>query len=137
MALWTNAAVIAAIKPFYIREPWEIISRQYIGIRTRDLNNWALNSHIRVQVIFIEPSPLVWGESSVAHSTSTTRDRVLGSARGLRFIDLSLTPSVFLRILKFSTLCKFDFHAKIWAVERLNFSLWLGRIGNHFFRNWN
>ena len=32
--------------------------------------------------------------------------------------------------------CKFDFHAKIWAVEWLNISLWLGRMGNHFLRNW-
>ena len=31
---------------------------------------------------------------------------------------------------------KFDFHAKIWAVKQLNISLWLGRMGNHFLRNW-
>ena len=31
---------------------------------------------------------------------------------------------------------KFDFHAKIRAVEWLNISLWLGRMGNHFLRNW-
>ena len=35
------------------------------------------------------------------------------SARGLRFVDLNLTPRVFLRVLRFSSLCKFDFHAKI------------------------
>ena len=44
-------------------------------------------------------------------------------ARGLRFVDLNLTLRVFLRVLWFSSLCKFDFHAKIWAVERLNISL--------------
>ena len=58
------------------------------------------------------------------------------SARGMRFVDLNLTPRVFLRVFRFSSLCKFDFHAKIWAVERLNISLWLGRMGNHFLRNW-
>ena len=58
------------------------------------------------------------------------------SACGLRFVDLNLTPRVFLRVLQFSSLCKFDFHAKIWAVERLNINLWLGRMGNHFLRNW-
>ena len=35
------------------------------------------------------------------------------AARGLRFVDLNLTPRVFLRVLRFSSLCKFDFHAKI------------------------
>ena len=35
------------------------------------------------------------------------------SARGLRFVDLNLTPRVFLRLLRFSSLWKFDFHAKI------------------------
>ena len=54
------------------------------------------------------------------------------SACGLRFVDLNLTPRIFLRVLRFSSLCKFDFHAMIWAVERLNISLWLGRTGNHF-----
>ena len=58
------------------------------------------------------------------------------SARGLRFVDLNLTPRVFLRVLQISSLCKFDFHAKIWAVERLNINLWLGRMSNHFLRNW-
>ena len=28
---------------------------------------------------------------------------------------------------------KFDFHAKIWAVEQLNVSLWLGRLATTFF----
>ena len=32
---------------------------------------------------------------------------------GLRFVDLNLTLRVFLRVLWFSSLCKFDFHAKI------------------------
>ena len=31
---------------------------------------------------------------------------------------------------------KFDFHATIPDVERLNISLWLGRMGNRFLRNW-
>ena len=35
------------------------------------------------------------------------------SARGLRFVDLNLTPRVFLRVLRFSSLCKFDFYTKI------------------------
>ena len=73
--------------------------------------------------------------SSVAPPTSTTRDRILGSARGLRFVDLNLIPRVFLRVLRFSSLSKIDFHANIWAIERLNISLWLGRTGNHFLRN--
>ena len=42
--------------------------------------------------------------------------RKLGISRGnpkLRFVDLNLTPRVILRVLRFSFLCKFDFHAKI------------------------
>ena len=39
-------------------------------------------------------------------------------------------------VLQFSSLCKLDFHAKIWAVEWLNISLWLGRMGNHFLHSW-
>ena len=53
--------------------------------------------------------------------------------------DLSISiwhPRLFLRVLRFSSLFKFDFHAKIRAVERLNISFWLGRIDNHFLRNW-
>ena len=49
--------------------------------------------------------------SLVAPSASTTRDQFLGSARGLRFVDLNLTPRVFLRVL-FSSLCKFDYHSR-------------------------
>ena len=48
-----------------------------------------------------------------------------------------LMPRGFLWVLWFSFLGKFDFHAKIWAVEPLSFSLWLGRMGNHFFQNWH
>ena len=54
------------------------------------------------------------------------------SACGLKFVDLNLTPRVFLRVLRFSSLGKFDFNANIWAVEGLNISLWLGRMANHF-----
>ena len=74
--------------------------------------------------------------SSVAPPTSTTLNQVLGSLRGLRFVTLNLTLMVFLRVLRFSSLCKFYFDAKIWAIERLNIYLWLGRMCNHFLRNW-
>ena len=47
------------------------------------------------------------------------------------YVDLNLTPRVFLQALQFSSLCKFDFLAKIWAIEQLNISLCLGRMGNH------
>ena len=50
---------------------------------------------------------------SVTSPAITTRDRILGSARGLRFVDLNLTSRVFLRVLRFSSLCKFNFHAII------------------------
>ena len=33
--------------------------------------------------------------------------------------------------LVFSPFCKFDFHAKTWAVEWFSISLWLERMGNH------
>ena len=56
-----------------------------------------------------------------------TRVQILGFARGLRFVDLNLTPRVFLQDLRFSSLLKIDFHAKILC-------RWLGRLGNHSLR---
>ena len=71
--------------------------------------------------------------SSVAPSTSSTRDRVRTWAEicWSQSDSEGFSPGtpVFLPL-------QIDFHAKIWAVERLNISLWLGRMGNHFLRNW-
>ena len=48
--------------------------------------------------------------------------------RALRFVYLNLSPRVFLRVLRFSFLCKFDFHANIWAFQLLNINLAVERL---------
>ena len=96
---------------------WEILiarDKLYRYIHTYDSNNNKL--FFSFKVIYHSRFSLGWG--------------------WVGFIDLSLTPRVFLLVPRFSSLCKFDFHTKIWAVERLNITHWLGRMGNHFLRNW-
>ena len=73
--------------------------------------------------------------------TSMTCDRVLGFVHGLKFVLYGLSQSYTEGFSPgtpvFPSLCKFDFHTKIWAIEGLNISLWLGRMSNHFLYNWH
>ena len=50
--------------------------------------------------------------SSVVPPTSTTWDQFPGCVCWLRFADPNLTLMVFLWVLQFSFLCKFDFHVR-------------------------
>ena len=70
--------------------------------------------------------------SQVVSSTSTTRDRLLGSACGRRIGGLVLTTRVILTGSMFYLLWRVDFHAKIEAVELSRWSKPLARMGYHF-----